>query len=804
MLVRELRHAWRRLWSAPVLAVVSILTLAIGIGASASMAALIDAMLLRPPPSVREPYRLLRLLPVTDDPLFGPQTRTKSDYPTLAILEASHAYEAVAGFAHATVSVGRGGQAVEAHALLVSDGYFATLQPPALLGGLDVRDAAVISEGFWERRFGRDPAVIGQVLAVSDQPYVIRGIAPATFRLLQPRAVDVWLPLAHAAAIDGVVSGNWSASRTSHWLTLLARRRVGGGVAEAEQRASARLRHENEVLPGERTVAVASRPMAGLSGEDLPNGMRVSLWLGVLAMLLLVSACANVANLVLGRNFGRRNEYAVRTALGARRSDIARLLLIDIAVMVATAGVAALFADFAARNIVRAFVPGDVPLAPAFLDARTSLIVLGNLAFAGVFVAGCSLAQVNGAAFLGVLSGRAAGVGGRTLTVRTALLATQSGLCLILLVVAGLFGLSLQRIGALDLGVDLDRTIQASISFDRRTPAVAAAEAYGTALARLRALPNVERAALAEANPYMTGRAAAPVPADRSVEDMWRADEEGAYVTAVGPDYFSAVGARSLRGREFSAGDDAGSPPVVILNRPLAQHLWPNEDALGKCVILDESRRCVRVVGVLGGIWKLRALKRDRKALYVPLAQTPGISPGSILIRSRGDVSALVPLVRSTIQEAHDSLPAVAVRIPRDIVSAESQPWRTGATFFSLLAALALAIGTVGLFGVVAFNAGLRNTELGVRVALGAGPIHIIRVVAGEAFLAVGAGPFVGMPLALIAGRLAAGILFETSSHDPAVFLAAIGLLIAATGAAVAHPVARVLRRSPSTVLRSL
>jgi len=319
---------------------------------------------------------------------------------------------------------------------------------------------------------------------------------------------------------------------------------------------------------------------------------------------------------------------------------------------------------------------------------------------------------------------------------------------------------------------------------------------YDRALERVRAQAGVERAALAVSAPFQSGSGAGPFTAEQTLRDA-------AYSTAVGSGFFASVGAASLVGRDFTDEDKAGAPLVAVVNSNLAARLWPRGGALGNCLVMDEKRECYRVVGVLGGVWKLRALDRDRMAIYFPLAQTPDARPGALLVRTRGPVGPMLAQLRSTVQSIEPDLPAVNVSRARDLVDYEFRPWRLGATLFAGFSAVALIIAAVGLYGVVSFTTTLRNREIGVRMALGARRWDVTRVVAGAGLGAVLAGLIVGSAASLVASRWMGDVLYQTSPRDPAVLAQTAGVLLVVAVVAVVAPVIRALRLSPAAVLRS-
>jgi predicted permease len=517
----------------------------------------------------------------------------------------------------------------------------------------------------------------------------------------------------------------------------------------------------------------------------------------------LLIACANVANLVVARNVARGREYAVRLSLGASNWQLRRQLIADVCALAIPGLLAALFVEYAVRAAIPAFLPTEIPISRGFADAR-SLALMSLSGFIGiVLISVVSLTQVRPAAIVRALTTRAADERHGGVWTRSSLLALQAGLCVALLFSAGLFAKSLQRVLALDLGVELDRTVQLSFNIPRgsRTPAELQS-LYDRALERVRAQVGVERAALSISSPFQSGMGASPFTAELGQRE-WEGKGEVAYSGAVGAGFFASVGAASLVGRDFTEEDKAGAPLVAIVNANLARRLFPRGDALGNCVFMFESRECYRVVGVLGGTWKLQALDRTKMAIYTPLAQTEGAHPGALFVRTRGDAGRMLAPLRAMVQSIEPDLPAVNVSRARDLVDWEFRPWRLGATLFAGFSAIALIIAAVGLYGIVSFTTALRTREIGVRMALGARWSDIVRVVAGAGLGAVVAGLVVGSGASLVASRWMGDVLYQTSPRDPAVLAQTAAVLLLVAAAAVLAPVIRALRLAPAAILRS-
>jgi putative ABC transport system permease protein len=824
--VQDVRYAARQLRRAPGASALIIATLAIGIGANVTMVGTIDRLLLRAPDDVRDPDRVARLVLLTPDAHGGRSVGELANYPMLLDLEReAPAFAAVSAVARTRLSLGTGAEAVPVRASLVSASYFSLLGVRPAFGRFFSPDdgypatataggppLAVLAHGFWQRQFGGAPNVLGQSIRLGRSAYTIVGVAPRGFRGSEADAPDVWLPITVAAEQEG--TRVFLADRGSVWLSIIGRLAAGASRSTAETQATA-VWHSAAATLGSTDVSgrVVAAPVVRGRGPEAPREVKVALWLGGVSALVLVIACANVANLLLGRAFVRRREIAVRLALGAGRGRLARQMLAEALVLAGVSAMAALYLAVVCSGLLQHLFASDL-VGGRVLDLRllgfTALVALGT----AVIIAMAPLGQGASPDLADALRAGTSAGGGRSSRVRMALVGTQAMLCMVLLIGAGLFAQSLRRVKSLDLGVDLDHTVMAWFDLNGLAVSRSAIDTtYATMIERVRAVPGVVRVALAESDPYSGGRAVAAYPPGRDPDEFWHEGvAEIPLESVVDSGFFRTVGATSLRGRDFASTDRRGAPRVAIVNEPLARILWPGEEALGKCVLLparagDRGGECATVVGVLGGFWRRSILNRESLVVYIPLAQrttTRGLGrPRSMVVRVSGDPSSVVPAIRSAIQSAHPDLPAVSVTTLRERAAAEMRPWRLGAGMFSLFGGVALIIAVVGLYGVVSFMAAQRATEIAVRIALGARPRDVLAVIGKDGLGAVLAGLLVGTVLALVVRRWVGSLLFETSPTDPAIIAAVGALLLSVAVAATLVPTVRALRRNPATVLRT-
>ncbi|MGH7648690.1 MAG: ADOP family duplicated permease [Gemmatimonadaceae bacterium] len=809
---QDLRYARRQLRRAPGFTALAVATLAIGIGVNATMAGALDRLLLRPPRGVRNPGEVVRLVLAFRSASGSTSYSSGSfNYPTFLGLERNApAFAGVAAYTAADLSFGAGSDAVVARAWLVSSTFFSVLgiAPTAgrtfatADGGAPV---AVLGYQFWEKRFGGRRSVIGTNQRIGHRDYTIIGVAPPGVDLTEPLPPDVIVPITVAGAADAPAL--WFGGLGSTWLTLVGRLRPGASPEMASRQSTLVLRDVNIGLDADSSTHMVAASIIPGRGPDAPRDTRIALWLGGVSVIVLLLACVNVANLLLSRAFTRRREVAIRVALGAGRWRLTRQLLAEGLLLTALGAVAALVLCALGSRVLQ----GEL----ATGEANAPLVDLRLLGFVACVALGVALVVSLAPLLHGFHDGvserarlGAGALGGRAARMRFFFLTLQAAVCLPLVVGAGLFVASLQRVARLDLGMDIEHTVQVTFDLNELTlPATQAKAAMARMEANVRDLPGVERVALGEYNPYRGGYAvAAQTPERGEDETLLRAwATHSPMAAAVDSGFFRAVGATSLRGRDFDSRDRSGAERVAIVNEALAKLLWPGQDALGRCMILsDTDRTCVRVVGVLGGFWRRSILDRDQFLVYLPLTQAPLGSgwPRTMFVRVRHRSPALTDAIERAVRHARPDLGAVRAVPLHDVLEPQFRPWRVAATMFGSFGGVALAICVVGLYGVVSFNAQQRSSELAVRIALGAQARHILATVVGAGFASVTIGLGLGAVAAVIAGHAMAAMLFQVSAADPAIILTSVGLLLVVSVAATLIPTIRVLRKSPADVLR--
>jgi predicted permease len=816
----DARQAVRGMRRSPSFAAVVVLTLGLGIGVNAAMFGITDRLLLSPPAHVTAAAEVVRVLyRSTSSGTSEPRTNAMLPYLDYALMrDGVGSFASVAAYSSPSYSVlGRGREATELRVVSATASLFPTLGVRPALGRFFVASedtppqgvrVVVLSHGLWRGRFGGDPGVIGRTVEIDHATYEVVGVAPRGFAGIDFEPVHAWVPVSiTGAAYD---SASWHTSRSMHWLRMVARLAPGIGAEVARQEAAATFLAANErrfdgdpnadVVLG--SVRAALAPEAGTRAGAAQKSGRIALWLLAVSLLVLVSACANVANLLLARGMRRRRDIGVLMALGIGRARLVRQVLTETLILALCGGVVGLLLAHWGGHVARVLLLPDVEWTGSPIDGRV-LAFAASIACIAALLAGVAPALHA----LGVDAATLLRMGGRGTARRsaasTALVALQATLSVVLLAGAGLFVRSLQRAASVPLGFEPERvtTFQwhtAGLDWGRsRTQGL-----YAAALERVRALPEVEAAALGTSVPMWSALyASIRLPGQDSVAEP---TDGGPYYSPVSADYFRTMGARVLRGRVFTDGDVAGSAPVAVVTASLARLLWPGEDAVGRCFFhgRDADGVCRTVVGVVEDTRYSSLEAEPTPMFFVPLAQEPTMGWRTLFVRFAGDTGEGIAAVRRALDRIEPGLPHVQATPLQTRVDPQIQPWRLGASLFSAFGALALLLVGIGLYGVVAYDVSQRRRELGIRLAIGARGRALVRMVLGQAMSMVVLGLVVGLALTGWAAGYVEPLLFQVSPRDPAVLVGVAALLFVIGVGAASVPAWRAARIRPTETLR--
>ena len=820
----DIRYALRGLGRSPGFTATVIVTLALGIGANATMFGVVDRLMFRPLGLLREPGTANRIYLQWND-REREITSTSMAYARYLHLQRwTTSFSALAGFAERTVAIGVGDAARERQVGAVSAAFFeffraAPVQGRYFTADEDVAprgaDVVVLSHAFWQAEFG-GRYVLGELLQVGNISARIIGVAPPGLTgVNDANPPAVFVPLTtFGAAQNYYEPARYDSDYNRMWVHVLARRapgvsveRASGDVTQAFVRswtAEPEAGVDATRLAGARPRALVSSIRTG-AGPDPMLEARTALWVSGVALIVLLIACANVANLFLGRALRRMRETSVRLALGVTRSRLLTQALTEslvLALLGATAGL--LCAHWGGSAIRNMLLPQGAPAIDTFTDGRTLTVAL-TLALAVALLTGSAPVFLvrRGAAAQALRGGTRGGMLQPT-RVRTALLVVQAALSVVLLVGATLFVRSLSAVKAIPLGYDAEQVLMVRRVFRGARPDQATRIALRRNLLETAArLPNVEGAAWMSTVPLgMTGAIRIAVPGVDSLETLGQFTYQG--TTA---DYFRVMRTRILRGRSVPEGLRPGLPIEVVVSEGMAKVLWPGGDAIGQCIQIGGGRGgpppCSTVVGVAEDMVQDNLTSSQRYSWYMSVEQEPIEQGSGLLVRVRGDPAVEGESIRRALQQVMPGESYVTVQPLQENVDRARRSWQLGATLFTVFGGLALLIAAVGLYGVIAYNVAQRMHELGVRMALGARRAHIVQLVASQSVRIALTGTALGIMVALWVGRWLQPLLFEQSAKDPLGLAVAAALMVLVALAASAIPAARASRADPNLALRS-
>ena len=825
--VQDFRYGLRQLRRKPGFAVVIVSSLALGIGANTAIFSLIDAVLLRMLPIEKpaELHLITRHQPNGSSRGFeyGEFRRLRDDGVVFADL---------AAYATARINVSiDGSMEPTAEGQLVSGSYFPLLGVDAIAGRtLGLEDdlnpnghpVAVISYSYWERRFERDPSVLGRTMHLSGTAFTIIGVTPREFFGLEVgRAADIFVPLMMQPTVMPAAE-NWlgQAIKRSSWLSIVGRLKPG----HSRQQAQARLAGLDVLDPlwtkpafrGEQPQRIPETlgltPAAtGISALRDQFSQPLLILMAVVSIVLLI-ACANVANLVLARAASRLPEFSMRLALGAGRWRLIRQLLMENVILAALGGlVGLLLARWATGLLVTFMSSGRTPIVLR-LEPDTRILAFTAIAsiLTGVL---CGLVPALRASRLDVVSGlkgqaRGSIGGSHWIGPGKVLVVSQVVLCLLLLFSAGLFVRSLQTLDGQDGGFDRHRVLIVRVeprgSDQRGVPGTSERldRTYRDLLQRVGSIPGVRAASLAHFGPTSPVAYAGPVRLPDGTEQ--RVPQMMVY-----PNYFATMDIALRAGRDFSERDlDEGSPLVGVVNEAFVRQIMNGENPVGKRLIVERDERAREIIGVVEDSRYANLKEETLPLVYQPFLQTnTGRGQMTLHVRISDGAAGVVSRVREEVQRIDKDMPLFAIHTLADQMNSLLSRERLVATLSMLFGMLALLLASVGLYGLMAFSVVQRTGEMGLRMALGAARLSVVRMVMREALLLVGIGLVIGVPCALITGRLAAsqvsGLLFGLSATDPTTMMGAVLVLMGVAAVAAYLPASRAARVDPMVALRN-
>lgn len=818
---RDLRYALRGLRVSPGFTAAVVLTLALGIGANAAIFSVVDRLLFRPPPMLAEPaltHRVYRASTYRGDESIN----TSMPYARYVDLTKwSRSFARTAEVTTRKLAVGVGANAREMQVGVVSASFFGFFDAPPALGRYFTADedappsgtpVVVLSYAMWQTRYGGHADALGSTLQIGPTVYTVIGVAPRGFVGLWSEEPPVaYIPITSYGAGARVRLGgqNWWETYNWTWARMIAQRKPGVTLAAANADLTWALKRSYQAqFTGSNgsTNWEDSRPHAMIAsilserGPEQSSMAKVAALVGAMALVVLLIACANVANLLFARALRRRREIAVRVALGVSRRRLFSQLLTESVLLALIGGVVGLIiAQWGGSALRAAFLPPGSE-SPVMTDTRTLIFAGAAVAMAGILTGLAPAFQARKTNLtVDLKAGEREGTIHKSLT-RVALLVLQGALSVVLLVGAGLFVRSLGNVKNLRLGYDPDPVLVLELSMRGvELDSVQALTLRRRLLERAQAIPGVEHASLNTSLPFWsTWSVGLNVPGVDSAKLDAQFD-----LNAVTPDYFTTMGTRILHGRAIEAQDVAGAPGAIVVSSSMAKKLWPKDDALGKCIKLGaDSTPCSYVVGVAEDI-KNDKLGDDPGLYYYLSADQFHPERTGLLVRARGHATDYVETVRRELQKLMPGASYVTVTPLSEVIRQQMRSWSLGATMFVVFGSLALALATIGLYGVIAYNVAQRSHEMGVRIALGAKHGDVVWLVVRQGLLLAMLGIIIGGIAALAAASRIKPLLFQESARDPVVYGGVVLVVLIVAAVASFIPAWRAALVDPNAALRA-
>lgn len=799
-MLNDFRYALRQLIKAPSFTLVAIITLALGIGACTAIFSVVNTVLLRPL-DYPDPDRLV-IIRETQLPKFPEFSVSPPNF--LDWQKQAKSYEHLAATTSASLNLTGEGEPQRLTAVKATAHYFDVYGVKPILGRmlLPEEDAVgknhvvVLSYGFWQRVFGGARDVVGRSVQLNGEPYQIVGVAPYGFGVASK--VDVWTPMAFKP--DETAND----ARGGHYINVYGRLKPGVSFVQAKAEMELIAAQLATQYPDpQKGWGVLMMPLQDYSVRDVKPVLYTLL--GAVGCVLLI-ACANLANLLLARATARHREISIRAALGAGRGRLVRQLLTESVVLAICGGVAGIILARWGLDGLLALAPTSLPrISEIHLDSGVLLFSLALSVVTGIAfgIAPALLAartDMNEALKQGTRGSTEGGIRGR---LRSALVVIEVVFALVLLGGAGLLARSFIQLAHVDPGFNPENATLLRLSLPQRKyaqPEQQTAFANGL-LERLKALPGVQAVGLTHSMPLVGDYVLGFIIEGRPALDP--SEEPSTNYYAVTPDYFRAMGIRLVRGRLFTAQDDAKAPRVAIINETMARQYFPNEDPIGKRIHITNGPQTWReIVGIVGDIKQYGVDKATSAQSYEPFAQVPFTSL-NVVIRTNGSSAAVLGSLRPAVYAVDKDQPVGAIRPLEEIMAESIARQRFAMTLLTVFSAVALVIAAVGIYGVMAYNVVQRTGEFGIRMALGAQQRDVLRLVLTQGGKLIGLGLAIGLLATLGASRAMGSMLFNTSAYDP-LTLSSITLLLGAVAlVACFFPANRATKVNPIEALRT-
>lgn len=774
-LMQDLRYGARMLVKNPGFSLAAIITLALGIGGNTSIFTITSALLLKPLP-YQDPQRLVEIdLQRKDEGRANPGGFSLGRYEM--IRDHAHSFSSVAVSTTDAMNLTGGGEPTQVSIMRVSGNFFDLLGVTPQLGRTFTGDddhpegkpVVIISDALWRKRYGSNPAIIGQTINLDSLPYSIVGVLRPNAQFPFESPAELWSPRYFEYTLMPTARLRLGVG----YLTAIARLKPEATVKSAQAESDVLSQQYSQENPKAPDAGPNVSPLVGNLQERTVASIRPGLLVlsGAVGFVLLI-ACANVASLLLSRALARRKEIAVRTALGAQRGVIIRQLLTESVLLAFAGGIVGLGLSYVATHYLATLGAENLPQGIALsMDGRVLLFMLGislltGLAF-GIFPA-LQLAQTNVIQTLRD-EGRGSTGGHRRTELKSLLVIGQVAISMLLLVGAGLLVRSFSRLLNVDPGFDPHHVITMNLSlptvkYSKPEQQIAF---YDDVLRRVSTLPGVQSAATSAALP-LTPKRLTPILPDGMPEKPL-AERPFIIIEAISPGWFSTLHVPMHSGRDFTPADKIGAPNVVIINEALARRFFPNQNPIGRHIVMGRQPAS-EIVGLAGDVKNSGLAQDPQVQLYFPFAQLPWANM-NLLVRTAGDPHDMVASIRSQISAADVDQPVTDIRTVEELMdNSRTQP-RFAMFLLSIFSATALVLAVVGIYGVLAYSVAQRRQELGVRMALGASKSDILKLVVRQGVQLTAVGVLVGLIAAAALTRLMSSLLYKTGAWDAVTFL---------------------------------
>ena len=795
---RDLRYALRSLGRNPGFACVSVLALALGIGANSAVFTVVNSVLLQPL-RFQQPEQLLLVRERNLKAGFPEFSLSPGNY--LGYRDQNHSFSGITAFNGQGFSLAGGGEPERVRGAQVTVNFFDVLGGgPAMgrnftaqEGQLGSHRVAILSHGIWQRRFAGSRQILGQTVKLNDELYTVIGVMPPAFQY--PGRTEIWTPLAMDLK-------DWQ-QRGGHYLNGVGRLKAGATPASARADLNAIAARAEQQFPNSNSgwdTKITSLQEASVGGIR-PALLTLTAAVG----FVLLIACVNLANLLLSRSAARRREMGVRSSLGAGRGRLIRQLLTESLLLAGLGAAVGLAFAWAGTRMLVTLNPDILPRAAEIaLDGRALGFTAAVAVLTGILFGLAPAIHMAKADLMAALrdGGRGNAIGFRRNRLRSALVVGEVALALVLLSGAGLLMRSFYHLQSMDPGFDPHGmlTFQTNLP-EARYPDAARAAFYQRALERIRAMPGVTAAGAAQIFPLagddyilsfvQVGKPPLPPGVHQS-----------AMYYAATPGYLRALRIPIKKGRDFTEHDNAAAPAVAIISESMARQFYANENPLGQRIQMGNRTRPAEIVGVVGDVRDEELESKGRPAVYEPAAQVP-FGDMYFGIRAAADPTALISGVRAAMREMDAELPLDGVGTVDALVATSLSQRRFAMLLMAIFAGLALVLAMVGIYGVIAYSVTQATQEIGIRMALGARRGDVLGMVFGYAGVLIAAGLVIGVAAALGTGRFLASQLFEVKPTDPGTYAAVAGVLLATAMLACAIPALRAMRVDPLVALRN-